>query len=439
MKKFLVVLLIFTMSLTFLSCDANKYTIPDIIGMDVNEAKLLIAGEVKTEVTYESTNQYLPNMVIGFQDGLEVNDMIKNNKTLNLTVSQAPDGSFTHSNMIEYVYDLGFVTGPDSENFDLLRDTGIGSTDLGIPVTIDDKVVFLYGDTFSGTEDMSGIWNSNVMVEFTDKDFTDGITFSRVITSDRGIAQPFAQGLHHKSVPDSESLNPSREVTKIPTGGIQIGDDVYLFYMSVRYWGSHGAWAVSYSQVVKTNTSLSSFEEVDGLRWSEELADNFAQIFPFENPDQPDYIYFVSIPGGRFGGVALFRVLKTSFEDFEAYEYYLGNDTWVSGSDGLEQFKDNPHVIISSPCSELSLMYSNYLEKFMIVYLRNGEIIMQTATELTDAWSAPIPLVTSSDFGGLYGGFISPSMISSDGKKFYMQISRWLPIYQTQLIEVVLK
>ena len=285
MKKFLVSLLLIVMSFTILSCDANKYLIPDIIGMEINEAKLLIAGEVKTEITYESTNQHLPNLVLGFHDGLEVNDKMNKNKTLNLIVSQAPKGSFTHSEEIEYVYDLGFVTGPDSENFDLLRETGIGSTDLGIPVTIDDKIVYLYGDTFSGTENMSGLWNSNVMVEFTDKDFSDGITFSRVISNDRGFALAFAQGLHHKSETDEESQNPSREVTKIPTGGIQVGENVYFFYMSVRYWGSHGAWGVSYNQVVKSDTSLSSFSEVDGLRWTEELASNFGQIFPFENPD----------------------------------------------------------------------------------------------------------------------------------------------------------
>ncbi|MBI9008524.1 MAG: DUF4185 domain-containing protein [Tenericutes bacterium] len=439
MKKFLVSLLLIVMSFTILSCDASKYVIPDIIGMDINEAKLLIAGEVKTEITYESTNQHLPDLVLGFQDGLEVNDKMNKNKTLNIIVAQAPEGSFTHSNEIEYVYDLGFVTGPDSQNFDLLRETGIGSTDLGIPVTIDDKIVFLYGDTFSGTENMSGIWNSNVMVEFTDTDFSDGITFSRVITNDRGFALAFAQGLHHKSETDEESQSPSREVTKIPTGGIQVGEDVYFFYMSVRYWGSHGDWGVSYNQVVKSDTSLSSFSEVDGLRWTEELAANFGQIFPFENPDQPDYVYFVSIPGGRFGGVALFRVLKTNFENFQSYEYYLGNDNWVSGSNGLQQFKENPHLIISAPCGELSIMYNNYLDKWMIVYLRNGEIIMQTAENLIADWSQPITLVTGSDFNGLYGGFISPDMITDDGKKFYMQVSRWLPIYQTQLVEVVLK
>ncbi len=439
MKKILVTLIVFTLSMTMFSCQENSYQIPDIIGMQINDAKLLIAGEVKTEVTYEYTNVFLPDSVMGFMDDLEVNDMINKNNTLKIKVAQAPEDSFTHSNMIEYVNNLGFVTGPNSQNFDLLRDSGAGSTDLGIPFTVNDKLAILYGDTFSGTENMSGFWKSNFIAISDDKNFNDGLSFSRLVTSDTNIILPFREGLHNKSEPDEESDNPFREVTKIPTGGIQIGEDVYIFYMSVRYWGSHGDWKVSYNQVVKTDTEFSSFQEVESLKWTEELAHNFGQIYPFDNPDEPNYIYFVSIPGGRYGGVALSRVLKSNFEDFESYEYYLGNDTWESGTIGLNSFKSNPNTIIQSPAGELSIMFNEYLNKWMIVYLKNSEIVFQTASSLTSDWSAPETIVNSTDFSGIYGGFVSPQMIDFDGKKFFFQLSRWLPIYQTQLIEVVLK
>lgn len=439
MKKILLSLLICISLFGLTSCNQATYQIPELIGLDISEAKLLIAGEVKTSVEYEVTNQYLPNRVIGFGDELEVNDMIKTNKTLKLIVAKAPEDSFSYSDMIEYVLDLGFVTGPNSQNFDLLRAHGAGSTDLGIPVKVDDHFVFLYGDTFSGTENMSGIWKSNFMAITSDTTFHDGLTYDALITGTNSVIQPFAEGLHHKSETDEASTNPNREVTKIPTGGIQIGNDVYLFYMSIRYWGTHGDWAVSYAQVVKTDTSMSSFTEVSGLRWTEDEAYNFAQMYPFENPEEPDYIYFISIPGGRYGGTALSRVLKTQFEDFEQYEYYIGNDTWVMGSDGLATFKSNPYMIIDGPCSEMSMMYNNYLDKWMVVYLSGSEIIFRTADTLTSDWSSPETIVTGSDFSGLYGGFIHPEFTDYDGQKFYFQLSRWLPIYQTQLIEVVLK
>jgi hypothetical protein len=438
MKKVLGVLLMLFTTLSVISC-SNNYQIPDIIGMNIDDAKLLIAGEVKTNVYFESTNQFLPDTVMGFVDDYEVSDMINQNKVLNIKVAKAPEGSFSHSSIIEYVYNLGFVTGPDSNNFDILRASGAGSTDLGIPVSINDKMIYLYGDTFSGTSDMSGIWKSNFIAISEDNKLNDGISFSRLVTTSIDFIRPFAEGLHNKSVIDEDSDNPNREVTKIPTGGIQIGDNVYLFYMSIRYWGTHGDWAVSYSQVVKTDTNFTDFTEVDGLRWSEEDARNFAQMYPFEDPNEPNYVYFVSIPGGRNGGVALSRVLKTNFEDIESYEYYLGSDTWVSGSNGLSQFKSNPYLIIPAPCGELSIMFNNYLDKWMIVYFRNSEIVFQTADDLTGDWSSLETIVTSSDYSGLYGGFIHPNLVEYDGQKFYFQLSRWLPIYQTQLIEVVLK
>ena len=439
MKKLLISLLIIPLAFLLMSCNQEKFQVPDLIGMDLNDAKLLIAGEVKTEVTYISTNEFLPNMVIGFEDGIEVNDMVKQNSTIKLQVAQAPEGSFSHSDMISYVYDVGFVTGPESQNFDILRESGVGSTDLGIPVSVGDKMIYLYGDTFSGTENMTGMWRSNFIAISNDSDLSDGLTFSSLVTNDRNMILPFAPGLHQSSVPDSDTADPDREVTKIPTGGITIGNDVYLFYMSVRYWGSAGAWAVNYNQAVKTTPDFDSFTEVEGLRWTEEDAYNFGQIYPFENPEDTDRIYFISIPGGRFGGIALFRVQKSQFENIEAYEYYLGNDTWATGSDGLASFKSNPYLIVQPACSELSIMYNQYLQKWMMVYLRGSEIIMQTADSLTGSWSIPETIVNSGDFGGLYGGFVHPNLTEYNGQKFYIQLSRWLPIYETQLIEVVLK
>ena len=341
--------------------------------------------------------------------------------------------------MIEYVNNLGFVTGPDSQNFTLLRASGAGSTDLGIPVSVGENMIYLYGDTFSGTENMSGIWNSNFIAISNDFNLNDGLTFSSLVINDRNMIVPFAQGLHQKSVIDSDTTDPNREVTKIPTGGITIGNDVYLFYMSIRYWGTSGSWYVNYNQVVKTTPNFETFTEVEGLRWTESEAYNFGQIYPFDNPNDTNYIYFISIPGGRFGGVALFRVPTEKFEDKEAYEYYLGNGIWTQGSEGLASFKRNPHLIIQAPCSELSIMYNEYLGKWMIVYLKNSEIIMQTASNLTDMWSSPETIVNSGDYSGLYGGFVHPKLTEYNGQKFYLQLSRWLPIYETQLLEVVLK
>ena len=52
-----------------------------------------------------------------------------------------------------------------------------------------------------------------------------------------------------------------KEVTKIPTGAITIGDTVYLFYMSVRYWGANAGWLVTYNQCLKSR-DLETWEEI---------------------------------------------------------------------------------------------------------------------------------------------------------------------------------
>ena len=59
MKKLIISLLIIPLMFLLISCNSEKYQVPDIIGMNLTEAKLLIAGEVKTEVTYINTNEYL--------------------------------------------------------------------------------------------------------------------------------------------------------------------------------------------------------------------------------------------------------------------------------------------------------------------------------------------------------------------------------------------
>jgi hypothetical protein len=428
------------MSFNLEACTTGeKFIIPNIIGMTEKKAKLMLAGEVKTKVTYIQTNEYLPGIVLKLGDGLSEGDKMKINDTLDLHISIAPENSFSYSSRIEYVNEIGYVTGPDSPNSDILLGAGVGGTDLGIPFAVGDKTAMLFGDTFSSIGDHTGMWNSNFIALTSDENLNDGLQFEQLVTNSRGAILPFSQGLHHRNKIDEESLNMNREVTKIPTGAITIGEDVYIFFMSVRVWIPTGGWKVNYNQVIKTDHEFSYFEYVEELKWSEDLAGNFAQIMPFENPDDPSNIYFISIPGGRSQGASLFRVDKNEFENFEEYEYYLGNENWLKGSSGLSEFKESPFNIIEGPCSEMSIMFDTYLNQWIVVYLSGSNIIMKTSDSLTDTWSNGEVILRSSEYPGLYGGFVYPGFVDFEGRKFYLQISRWVPIYQTQLFEVVLK
>jgi len=442
MRKLIIGGLAILLSLTLLGCgekNVNKVETIDIIGLQISDARLLVNGEYVLQPVNLPTNQYLPGVIISYGEGLQVGDEVNEGALVDVVVASNPLNSKSLSSMVEYTSEIGYITGPNSLNFSLLQDAGVGGADLGIPVQVGDEMILLYGDTFSGVGSMTGLWFSNYMARSIDYTLYDGLTFSSVVTNQSGIALPFMQGQHNQNLSDIESSDMSREVTKIPTGGITIGDTVYIFYMSVRFWGVSSEWLVTYNQVVKASVDdLTHFENVTGLVWNETEAPNFGQVFPIEDP-YSDYVYLFSIPGGRSGGTVLSRVLKSNFENRDEYEYYTANHTWVQGDAGLLSLKNNPYYIISPACSELSVMYNHYLDQWMIVYLRGSSIIFQTADTPMSTWSTPETLISSSDYPGLYGGFVHQNYTSFDGKKFYMVISRWLPIYQTELIEIVLK
>lgn len=442
MRKLIIGGLAIILFMSLLGCgenNVNKVEAIDIIGLPLSEARLIVDGEYLLNKVNYPTNEYLPGTVISYGAGIHVGDMVEEGSQVDVLVAGNPENSKSLSSMVEYASEIGYITGPNSLNFDLLQEAGIGGGDLGIPVQVGDEMILLYGDTFSGVGSMTGLWFSNFMARSIDYTLYDGLTFSSIVTNSSGMALPFMQGLHNQNQSDTESSDMTREVTKIPTGGITIGDNVYIFYMSVRYWGVSSEWLVTYNQVVKASVDdLTHFEEVEGLVWNETEAPNFGQIYPIEDP-YSDYIYLFSIPGGRSGGTVLSRVLKANFENRDEYEYYTAKNTWVKGDLGLASLKNNPYYIISPACSELSVMYNQYLNKWMIVYLRSGAIVFQTADTPVSDWSSPEQIISVSDYPGLYGGFVHSKYTAYDGKKFYMVISRWLPIYQTELIEVVLK
>lgn len=439
MKKYVSLLTILFTVLLMSGCEKTYVVAPDIVGESLSQAKLKINGEFRFNIINVPTHQFLPGYVISYGSNVQAGDLIDSNKVVDINVSSNPENAFSLSSDIEYASYVARVTGPNSINDDLLKAAGVGSTDLGIPVDIGNEVILLFGDTYSDSESMSGFWNSNFIARTKDTELWDGLLFDSVVTTPIGMVKPFAQGLHDSNSSDEQSSNPNREVTKIPTGGIRINDNIYIFYMAVRYWGVPGEWKVNYNQVVKTDLNFETFTDVDNLKWTESLAPNFAQIFPIKDNVNPEIIYLLGLPGGRNGGTMLAKVNLENFENADEYEYYVSEGLWVKGSTGLTMLNNDPHYIIDPLCGEVSIMYNQYLNKWMAVYLRGSQIVMITADEITGPYSLPKTILTSNEFPGLYGGFVLDKFTDFGGKKFYIQLSEWLPIYQTSIIEVVLK
>ena len=296
--------------------------------------------------------------------------------------------------------------------------------------------MLLYGDTFSG-QNMQGIWHSNYMAITSDTVLYDNLIFDDIVhNEDSNALIPFKEGAHQSGSQTDRSV----ESTKIPTGGITVNGNAYIFYMSIRYWGVAGSWLVTYNQCLKaTDSTYKTWNDVSGLRWNDEEFYYGGQIYPFFDPKDDAHVYFTSIPGGRNDGAVMFRVAKESFEDRAAYEYLVAKDTWVKGDTGMARLNSNPYYVLSPAVSEPCIIYSEYLNKYIYSTLRGTSICLCLSDSVAGPYDQIYSVCNNSDYPGLYGGFLHKNFIDSDGQRLYLQLSRWTPIYNTSVMEVVLK
>lgn len=416
----------------------NEYTLPDLYNVKLRDAKLSCGANVIFETNEIETTELVEGRILGYTDK-EAGDKIEKGSTVSIDVAKRVDiaKSYPDTSIISYSDVIEKITGPDSLNEDLCSAHGVGGTDLGIPFELPDgRMMLLYGDTFSG-QNMQGIWHSNFMAITSDDKLSDGLTFDELVyNEDTNQVIPFAEGRHQ----GGNEFDKNVEVTKIPTGGISIGDDAYIFYMSIRYWGVGGSWVVTNSQCVKaTDNTYKVWEPVASLKWTEDELYYAGQIYPFYNPKDSEHIYFTSIPGGRNDGAVMFRVDVEDFENRDEYEYLTSNNGWTKGDEGMKKLHANPHYVLSPTVAEPSIIYSEYLDKFVYCTLKGTSIVLATADDVIGPYSDVYPICNGSEYPGLYGGFLHENFTDTDGQRLYLQLSRWTPIYNTFLMEIVLK
>lgn len=372
---------------------------------------------------------------------------------------------------VEKIEWIGMVTGADSPG--KTDEYGVGGTDLGFPIynSTNDTMYLAFGDTFTTPATLSGLWRSNVLGYSTDFDLSDGLKIEGFITNNANIAKPVIDGLHIDSY----------EMTKIPTGGIEINGTMYMFYFSKYSWNNQAKYSMNYGGVVKSTDNGQTWERVYDLSWLddsvperkeeiEKLANqnidlqdtdagitmethagySFTQIFPVDGKD--GYVYIFGEGGYREGGIRLGRVKYADFETFEAYEYFNGfdeegNPVWLNGSEGLKTVENNRKAYaVSDMCSEQSVMYNAYLKKWMVVYLRNNQegIVYCTADNIYGPYSDAETLIPYSypftnGSNAIYGGLVHEKYTEDDGKTFYFIMSQWTPVYNSSVVKVVLQ
>lgn len=205
------------------------------------------------------------------------------------------------------------LTGPGDPSINDTAELGdVWGTDLGSTFMYGDEMYMIFGDTFGVNKSN---WRSNVAAVIIDDDPRDGLVFDRMI-----VDLPN----HAKELLPAKKID-FDEITVIPTYGVAVGDRLFLHYMSVSHWGDPGHWDLG--------SSGWAYSDDAGLNWTKDLAatwpgdSNFGQV-AIEEHDGHLYIY--GIPGGRFGGVHLARVVPENLTRIDTYEYWDGSG-WVAG------------------------------------------------------------------------------------------------------------
>ena len=374
----------------------------------------------------------------------------------------------SYDRLVDNVEHLGFVTGKDSPG--VTTDYDVGGTDLGFPVYIPeiDKIYYFFGDTF--TTGQSGHWRSNVMGISEDKNLSDGLTLSSFVSTPSGYTTYAING-HH----DNSGVN---EVTKIPTGVIDIDGTLYMYYFSMWNWDAPSDNKMNYGGCIKSTDYGHTWERIYDLTWVNpecgnskeriqilinETADNvvgggnisiedhygfdMTQIFPVDGKD--GYIYLFLEGGYRNHGVKLARVLKENIEIFEEYEYLTklddsGNPVYKKGKQGIAYIKGKSSTqLVSNPFGEMTAFYNAYLKKWCMMTATGSAVMMFMSDNIYGPYNTRCLVFPSSSpvvpVGSIYAPMSIEQMQEEGGKIMYLLTSTWLPYYNPSFIKVTFK
>ncbi len=206
------------------------------------------------------------------------------------------------------------------------------------------------------------------------------------------------------------------EMTKIPTGGVNVGGRNYLAYMSVRHFGDPGQWLTNYGGIAYSDDGGRSWVDVPSARRPNTPGfDEKFQMIAYARRD--GLVYAFGTPNGRFGDASLARVPEQRLLDTSAYEYWTGT-AWQSAASSTAA------PIVAGPVGELSVRYDETFRSWEMMYLDQSRqaIVVRLAPHPTGPWGAPITVATSNQYPNLYGGFLNPD---SNGANIYFTMTQY--------------
>jgi hypothetical protein len=277
-----------------------------------------------------------------------------------------------------------------------------------------DKLYMVFGDSFgccipgTGGPGNATDWRYNCMAVITDRDPSDGLTFDDMITDRPGHAkQLLARGKFDK--------------TCIPTYGVAIDQRMFLHYMSVEVWGKPGEWFLTESGLAYSDDDGQTWTKNSGVKWDGKS--NFGQAALVKSEED---LYIFGIPGGRFGGVKLAKVKQSAILDQSAFLYFSGLD---GDAPQWKSEEAEATLIVPAPVGELSVMWNNFLERWIMTYLDSDQsaLVIREARNVWGPWSTPQPLASDQGFPGLYGAYMHPWYVENEGETIYFTMSQWGP------------
>ncbi len=299
------------------------------------------------------------------------------------------------------------LTGAESLNATQAR-YQVKGTDLGI-LWSDERgqILAAFGDTFGSgwagpgsevSDPAASDWRSNTLARSSDHNPADGMSFTDFVTDRAGHAKELLPSLKRDGV----------EISKIPTGGVNVGGRNYLAYMSVRHFGDPGQWITNYGGVAYSDDGGQTWVDVPSAGQSNTPAfDEKFQMISYARRD--GFVYAFGAPNGRFGDAYVARVPEQRLLDLSDYEYWTSTG-WQPGASAIAA------PIMTGPVGELSVRYDQMLHSWEMMYFDQprGAIVIRLARQPTGPWGNPVPVATSQQYPTLYGGFLHPDSHGSD-------------------------
>ena len=390
--------------------------------------------------------------------------------------------------MFERIEVLGFLTGKHSKNNTLSR-FRVGGTDLGMPLynSVTNEMFLAFGDTFSdpfGADkpnlNFKRRGRSNTLAKIRlQKSYEDGIEIIDFLKNEKtNIAKPIIQGHHTK---DEENI----EVTKIPTGLIEVNGIIYMFYFSIRRWKPFAI--MNYGGCIKSIDNAKTWSRVYDMTWVDETTKDFDDaidklinepasnipyktkfikakkkidvfehkghfytlVFPVDGND--GYIYLFGECGYRKRGIKLARVLKENIEKFDEYEYMIDTDEnqkpiWKKGKEGLYLQRRNVNsYLIPNPSGELSVVYNKYLNKWLLFKMSEDahQVLCYKSDNVYGPYDRPVEVINNADArlpnSIIYAPLTHEKLFEEDGKIMNLLLSLWLPNYNPIVLRIYLK